>query len=572
MSDRKLQSKYIPLRVRLRSSPEREREEAPGHNGSISEIQVTTANKTRMPEAQRHARQVKELLRLGNLLRAERGLNEVLQQIASSIAACTGFRMSVINLINEEEHYVQPVAFAGVSETDQKILLSGRDPVDELLKLFRPEFRISQSYFISHEHSEVFANMTVAGNRPADDYEPGGWHPEDMLLVPFYSPRGQKMLGCLSLDDPEDGKIPTEESVEIVELFANQAAIALDNARIFQERERERLALEESILHLREDLEHLRRGDLRVRIRSTHARLQPVVEVMNAVIEEIGTILGSMQMVSLAVDEHTRSVQDNSELLVRSTSQQEKQVHQISAVVDEFAKIMEQISEQASTLSKTVMDAMEITGEAQSAVDRALTGMSIVREATLQSARTMKNFGESGQEINETVLEIADLTTRMHHLSLNAAIEAVRAGEHGQGFAVIAQELRTLAMQSGEASRKITAYIRTMQHEIAAVSQSGEQTTQSVVMQTELVTQAGVALEAIGVVTEQLAGLAQDICSSADNQSQGSQLVVGSIKEILRMTEGITEHIHGVRQSLGRLVELTDSLRLRMSVFRTTEA
>src|SRR5436305_3763580 len=140
----------------------------------------------------------------------------------------------------------------------------------------RPEFRISQSYFISHEYVEGFSDVVSVINKSVEDYQPGGWHPDDALIVPLFSPRQKKVLGFLSLDDPEDSKIPTLESIEVVELFANQVAIAIDNARIFQEREAEHHALEEGIALLREDLEQIQRGDLRVHIRSTHEKLEPI--------------------------------------------------------------------------------------------------------------------------------------------------------------------------------------------------------------------------------------------------------------------------------------------------------
>jgi methyl-accepting chemotaxis protein len=278
-----------------------------------------------------------------------------------------------------------------------------------------------------------------------------------------------------------------------------------------------------------------------------------------------------MQVVTQSVDEHARSVHRNSEMLARDAYQQEKQVHQISSSVNEIMVMTHRIAESTSVLSKTSLEAMDVTVEAQGAVDRAVDGMGKVREATLQSARTMKSLSESGQEINETVLLITDLTTRMHHLALNAAIEATRAGEQGQGFAVVAQEMRTLAVHGSEAARKIATYIRTIQHEMTVVSQSVEQNTQQVVMQTELVTQTGVALEAVSVITEQFADLIQDICSTADDQSQSAQLVVNVVKEILRMTEGITQHMRGMQQSLEHLIELTNSLRSRMALLRFNE-
>lgn len=595
MSDQKLPTRYVPLRLRFRPtiehSPSEPEQVQPSQgvapNGHVSESLLkaanvsgvstasTTAKLTRPPalepfvtEAQRRAQQVKELVRLGNLLRADLGLEEVLQQMADSIAVCTGFSMLALNLFDEQHGWITPAAFAGMNEEEQRILREGHDPIEKVFKLMRPEFRVSQSYFISHEHVELFADIVSVPGKADNTYEPGGWHSEDMLFVPLFSPRGQKMLGFLSLDDPEDGKIPTEESIEVAELFANQVAIAIDNARLFQEREAEHLALEMGISLLKEDLEQLQRGDLRARLRSTHPRLQPIADAVNTTVGEISAILSNMQMVSQAVDEHMRSVQHNSELLVRDTTQQEQQVHQISHVVGDIATMMRNISSDAAVLSKTAVDAVDVTIEAQGAVDRSVEGMSSLREATMQSARTMKALSESGQEINETIVAIGDLTMRMHLLALNAAIEATRAGEHGQGFAVIAQEIRTLAGQGADAARRIGSYIRTIQHETTAVSQCVDQSTQQVVMQTELVTQTGVALEAISVVTEQLSSLIDGICATAENQMQGSQLVVGAVNEILRVTGGITLHMREMQQSMGHLVELTNSLRSRMSVFR----
>jgi len=597
MSEQKSQGWFVPLRVRFRSPTERAQWERE-HPGVLAaddqtlQLQLPTLGSE--PEALRRTQQIKELIRLGNVLRAELGLNEVLQQIGNSISACTGFRILVIALINEGSDYVSPVAFAGTSAEGERLIREGPMTVEQLLGLLRGEFRISQSYFISHEHAEVFSDIVAVTDKTPGDYEPGRWHPEDALIVPLYSPRKQgvprdksgdytsmkKLLGFLSLDDPEDGKLPTLESIEVVELFASQAAIAIDNARIFQEQEAERLALEEAIALLRRDLEQVQEGDLRVRIcvRSSHERslqiLQPVADAINTMVVEISEILGDVQMVTQAVDEHTQKVQQSSELLVRDASQQEQQVHNISQVIDEMAATMQHVSEHAAKIAQVAVEAMDVTLEGQSAVDRAVDGMGQVREATMQSARVMKRLGESGQEINDTVLTITDLTTRMNLLALNAAIEAVRADEHGQGFAVIAQEMRSLATHSAEAAHKVATRIRAIQQETATAAVSVEQNTRQVVMQTELVTQTGVTLDAISVVTEQMADLVQDIAkrvsisAAANSQAQGSRLMIGSVEDMSRMTSEITQHMRQMQQSLTHLVDLTNSLRSRVSVFR----
>jgi methyl-accepting chemotaxis protein len=515
--------------------------------------------------------QIKELIRLGNIMRAELGLNEVLQQIVASISTCTGFQVAVINLVEDSSDRTLPVAFAGGSEEGNRFISENPVTAEQMHRLMRSEFRISQSYFIPHEYVNEFIDIPWAVDMPLEDYRPGGWHPDDALIIPLYSPRMKKLLGFLSLDEPVDGRIPTLESIEMVELFANQAAIAIDSARIFQDREVERAALEAAIVSLRHDMEQLQRGDLRIHVQSSHEKLQPVVEAMNIMIREISEILGSVQMVTQAVDEHVQDVQRSSEVLVRDTTQQERQVEHISHVVDEMAGTMKSVSERAEKISLVARDASDVTAEGENKVVRATEGMRQVRETTMHSARIMKRLGESGQEINDTVMEITDLTTRMNLLALNAAIEAVRAGEQGQGFAAIAQEIRTLAVHSAEASRKVAAHLRAIQNETTAVSQSVEQNIQQVVIQTELVTQTSVALEAISIVTGQMADLVQNICTAAESQSQSSRLVVYAVEEISRMTGEIAGQSGKLNQSLAHLVELTNSLRSRMSIFRVAE-
>ncbi len=573
MSDQKPQGWFVPLRVRFRSTTERTQWERERTGALSSEGTQTPQSQTPLllltePELLRRAQQIKELIRLTTMLHAELSLNELLQQIATSISACTGFRAAAINLIKTGSDHLSAVAFAGMSEEDERVLQESPVPIEQMLGLMDEKFRISQSYFIPHEHVEVLADM--ARVVAVENYQPGGWHPEDAFIVPLYSPREKKLLGLLSLDNPEDGKIPTLESSEMIELFAHQAALAIDNARIFQEREAERVALEESISGLRQDLERLEQGDLRVRVHSSHEKLQPVVDAINVLVEKVSGILGNVQMVTRAVDDYTREMQRSSAILMRDASQQEQHVQHIARVIDETAATMRQIAERAAKISQVGVEAMEVTMESQSAVDRAVDGMGQVREATLQSARAMKRLGESGQEINDTVLTITDLTTRMNLLALNAAIEAMRAGEHGQGFAIIAQEIRTLAVHSAEAARKVATRIRTIQQETTTVAQSVEQNTRQVVMQTELVTQTGVSLEAISVVTEQMADLIHGISSTADSQVQGSQFVVSAIDGISHTTSEITEHIRQVQQSLASLVEAQHSLHSYVPLFRLT--
>src|SRR5579883_2899587 len=250
MQQGKQQSWSVPLRVRFRPPTDAllwgQRE------GQIIALSPTTDDEPTAPSlpvvrqtaALQQNRQIKELIRLGNILQAELGLNEVLEQIASSINFCIGFRASVIKMIEDGCDTLKAVAFAGISEEDQQTLQAHPMRVSQMLRMMQPEFQISQSYFISHEYNHLFDDVTMVCGSRAEHYRPGDWNPMNILIVPLFSPRQRKLLGYISLDDPIDGKVPTEESIEMLELFANQAAIAIDHARLFQEREAEQAALE----------------------------------------------------------------------------------------------------------------------------------------------------------------------------------------------------------------------------------------------------------------------------------------------------------------------------------------
>ena len=211
-----------------------------------------------------------------------------------------------------------------------------------------------------------------------------------------------------------------------------------------------------------EDLEALRQSDLRRHVRSTYKKLQPVADAINSMVTDLTAIINNRQMLALAVDEQTHKLQHSSEQLINGTTLQERQMQQLLQVISDVASIMNTISECAALLSKTAVDAVDVTVEAQATVDRAIEGMGKVREAMMQSARAMKTLDESSHQVNEASQTMADLAMRMHLLALNAAIEATRAGDHGQGFVVIAQELRTLAMQCSDGTCKVEAYIRTI--------------------------------------------------------------------------------------------------------------
>src|SRR5512135_1875139 len=154
MSEKKQQNVFVPLRVRFRSPAEQPQSENerpssisstyPSTKQDCSQDSLVVPLPSGTESAQR-TQQIKELIRLGNVLRAELGLYDVLQQIVASISACTGFHMAVINLVEDNSDATSPVAFAGGSEEGNSLIREHPLTVEQMHRLMRSEFRISQS-------------------------------------------------------------------------------------------------------------------------------------------------------------------------------------------------------------------------------------------------------------------------------------------------------------------------------------------------------------------------------------------------------------------------------------------
>lgn len=205
--------------------------------------QVDQALARRARELDRSNDQLREILRVGNALRAERRLDELLRQIAEAASQNTGFRSAVIVLVERErtvQPYLRRVVAAGPAAAAFDRMSMARVPLERLQALLRPEFqRGTVTYLIDHHHDDYFQLWGTLDQTYIPDLPPpapGGWHARDTLFSLLRDRRGE-ILGLLRVEEPNDGKQPSSEQVQILEIFANQAAVAIENARLYSEQQ-----------------------------------------------------------------------------------------------------------------------------------------------------------------------------------------------------------------------------------------------------------------------------------------------------------------------------------------------
>lgn len=192
--------------------------------------------------AETRAHRIEQVQRVGEGLKMDLDEHEVGLRVVQAAREALGFRMAVLNLTDQPGDPAargRVVATAGVPPEAEQALRAHDFAMSAVEAMFQPACRLSRSYFIPEDvglmtPSEVTVWTPALGNTGAN-----AWRSGDELLVPLTDRQGGHLIGFLSVDDPESGQRPEREEVEVLEIFADQAVVALRNARLLAQARRQ---------------------------------------------------------------------------------------------------------------------------------------------------------------------------------------------------------------------------------------------------------------------------------------------------------------------------------------------
>lgn len=326
-----------------------------------------------------------------------------------------------------------------------------------------------------------------------------------------------------------------------------------------------------AILRLLDELADLADGDLTTTATVTEDFTGAIADSINFTIDQLRILVARINETAVNVSAAAQETQQTALHLAEASEHQAQEIAGASAAVNEMAVTIDQVSANAAESAAVAERAVSIATNGAKVVQNTINGMDTIREQIQDTSKRIKRLGESSQEIGDIVSLINDIADQTNILALNAAIQASMAGDAGRGFAVVADEVQRLAERSAAATKQIEALVKTIQNDTNEAVISMEQTTSEVVRGARLAQDAGVALEEIETVSNNLAELIQNISNAARQQASSAGHISNTMNVIQEITTQTSAGTGATAQSIGNLAEMAMDLRESVAGFKLPE-
>ncbi|MBR8832236.1 MAG: hypothetical protein N5P05_003488 [Chroococcopsis gigantea SAG 12.99] len=367
----------------------------------------------------------------------------------------------------------------------------------------------------------------------------------------------------------EEAEINFLAQVATVTGTALEKIALLDEQKAIQDQQRlERERMQQRAISLLMEIDPLRSGDLSIHATVTEDEIGTIADSYNATIEGLRKLVIEVQSVTGQLTETSLSAEQAVGALNGQATRQKMEVETAMEQVAGMMESLQLVSHNADQALATVEDTLATVKTSEDLMGQSVEGMITIQETVGQTALKIALLSESSDKISKVVGLIGRFAAQTHLLALKASIEAARAGEEGRGFAVIADEVRTLAAQSAEATSEISALVNNIQQGTKEVAATMETGTQQVTLGASLVEETRRALNQITSASEQINSLVSTISQVAAQQTQTGATVQQLMSEVAGLSDNTMTHTHEVSDSFEYLLDAARSLAANVAQFK----
>lgn len=310
-------------------------------------------------------------------------------------------------------------------------------------------------------------------------------------------------------------------------------------------------------------------GDLTVRLRvrgndeitGLTRYFNGFVEKVHCVMEQVNT---SSSAVSASAEELSRIMDEGSQTVER----QARETDQVATAINEMSATVHEVAQNAGEAAGAANQADQKAIQGKTQVEGAIEAINTLAGQVQGSASVIQKLRSDSENIGSVLDVIRGVAEQTNLLALNAAIEAARAGEQGRGFAVVADEVRTLAQRTQESTDEIQAMIEQLQSAAQEAVKSMDISLESTQKTVTTTTEAGASLDSIMTAVESIRDMNDMIASAAEEQSLVAEEINRNIVNIVDLSQVSAESTQHVNQASDELASQADNLHNLVRQFR----
>jgi methyl-accepting chemotaxis protein len=309
-------------------------------------------------------------------------------------------------------------------------------------------------------------------------------------------------------------------------------------------------------------------GHLDLTIDLQKANEHSLLYSLKQMVDQLIRALTSVQQAGQSLNQNSAILEQNSHQASAQLAQQKNEVMSVSAAMNEMTTTVASVAHSARQASLKAEFASQESVSSEKVMSQTLEAMHKLQQNIGQSTAVVQGLSAESEQISQVIEVIRGIAEQTNLLALNAAIEAARAGEQGRGFAVVADEVRTLASRTQQSTQAIQQIISKLLAGVGNSLQSMETSHDEVQHVVDLVSQSSSRLQQINQSAQQVWDMSSEIASAAEQQSVVAEDINKNVSYIHQGAEQSSATAETVLASAEALQHLSEQLKLQISYFR----